>query len=130
MRSLARARALAAVFLIAFPAAAPAQRAAPAGTTFRPSSAISEAGPRSATRNPERRVVIIAGIRQGALVGMLTGAVAGVVHAQVARDTGAGGAFLLLGWVGAGIGVGGVAGGVHAARSYDAGHWRRRLTFR
>ena len=74
--------------------------------------------------------MIIAGIRHGALLGMLSGAVVGVVHTQVARDTGAGGAFLLLGWVSAGIVSGGVGGGLHAGRRYDAGRWDSRLTLR
>lgn len=130
MRSLFRLGAFAATVLVALPGAAPAQRPAPAGATVRSSAEIRVAGRRSAVGNPERRAVIVAGIRQGALVGMLTGALAGVVHTQVARDTGAGGAFIVLGWVGAGIVGGGAIGGVHAARRYDGRRWGSRLTFR
>jgi hypothetical protein len=68
--------------------------------------------------NYERRAAIVAGVRRGALLGMVVGATAGVVHTQL-RDDAYGAAFTLLGWMAGGLVSGGAAGGLVAARRYD-----------
>ena len=69
----------------------------------------------------ERRAAVLRGVQRGGLAGMLVGTVAGTMIVGLSGDDG-GGAFTVLGGGFGGLALGGLTGGIVAARRYDRRH--------